>query len=216
MISYKNILALLIILIISCNSHKESKWRLSFNKEYTGFWAETIWTYQFKRNGTFVFKSEGHYGTIEESGQYVILDSIILLNPKTDWQVYDGVLQTKFKITNNNCLRDYDNNSYCMSLDSLNFQINKKYEWEEKTEEIINNLPITIKVKGAVSDSSTFDLQFNRIANIDFKEFYLFSLYERKHLKRFPKLNFVVKKNPFEIYQHHSINDSLSLIYKQD
>jgi hypothetical protein len=104
----------ILALLTSCADKKEY-----LNKTYEGHWMETVWTYQFKDNGEFIFKTEGHYDYSQEKGRYILVDSVLLLNPDTDWSTLHGVLKTRLKIVSPECIRDYDNNFYCLTIDSV-------------------------------------------------------------------------------------------------
>lgn len=204
--------------LISCNSTDQSEKFTTFKKEFVGLWAETEWTYKFNEDGSFVFKSDGHYDISTDSGIYVLIDSLILLSPETDWKMYDGVLKTRLKIISDNCIRDFDDNYYCESTDSLNFHIDKEYEWQEQTKLILDSLPVVIKAKSKNEnmDPNSFPDKFDfyKIIVIEGIEYYSFRLKRRDGLEYFTLLKMLIKKDPFEIYQHHSKGDSLSLIYK--
>jgi hypothetical protein len=54
------------------------------DKKYEGFWMETGCTYEFRDNGQSIFKSEGHYGDMIDSGFYFRHDSLSYLIQKQD------------------------------------------------------------------------------------------------------------------------------------
>ncbi|MEM8528213.1 MAG: hypothetical protein AAGG68_26450 [Bacteroidota bacterium] len=83
---------------------------------YEGMWHESIFEYIFKPNGSFTFKSYGHYGNTTTKGKYVIVDSVILLHPLTDWDLQQGVLMPRLILNQqHSCFYDFRKNYYCIN-----------------------------------------------------------------------------------------------------
>ncbi|MCU0391549.1 MAG: hypothetical protein MUE81_10555 [Thermoflexibacter sp.] len=220
--SYVNISihAILLLLFFSCKPQKEIRERDFINKEFNGFWGETSWTYKFSKDGTFTMKAEGHYDFSTYMGVYTVLDSLLLLVPEPDWQVFDGVLKTKLKITSSDCIRDFHDNFYCTSIDSINIHNDRKHEFHSSIITLIDSLPETIKAKKeALTRDSTvkFSTDYERIIVVNHLEYHAFSLNKKyeKELKEYVQESFLVKKQPLEIYLHNLNGNSLRLIYKK-
>lgn len=47
---------------------------------YYGSWASTTWEYHFKKDQSFSFKSNGHFGNTNSYGNYSIKDDTLILN----------------------------------------------------------------------------------------------------------------------------------------
>lgn len=95
--------AILLSFVVSCTD-KASKEQFLDGK-YEGFWAEIMWTYELKHNGQFTFTSRGHFGNVVESGFYLMKNSLVLLNPRSDGYINAGVklndhIQSSFVILN--------------------------------------------------------------------------------------------------------------------
>ncbi|MBT31938.1 MAG: hypothetical protein CMO01_19950 [Thalassobius sp.] len=195
-------------------------------EQFHGFWAETEWLYQFNNDGTFKFSNDGHYGGSDVKGMYAVIDSIILLNPETDWVSSDGVLMPKLKIINSETLRDYFINFYCKDLDSLNYYNGNKYEVEDKIKELLSSIPeckskIIELENNAIENENLSEpqLEFDKIFKVNGEEFLSFNLYqfdEADYHNQYSSLRMFVKKSPFEVYKYEIAGDQLHLIYKND
>jgi len=191
------------------------------NNKYEGFWMETQWTYDFKPNGNFTFTSIGHFGNVVDSGFYLVKDSLIFLNPNNDWHVFDGVLRTRLKIINQNCLRDFDNNYYCLNPDSLNQLIDKEIAFQNMVISIVDTLSVVVAEKERIashySDPSEIEIKirYNGIIIIDGKEFHRFDLtsYNMVDDRDLTYLVFLVSKKPFKIFKHDLKGHELNLVY---
>ncbi|MBI3221196.1 MAG: hypothetical protein HYZ44_16930 [Bacteroidetes bacterium] len=181
------------------------------DKKYEGFWADTWWTYEFNRDGQFIFRSEGHYGNVVDSGFYVIKDSLMFLNPTTDWPVFHDVLKTKLRIIDSNCLRDFNSNYYCTSVVTINQLNEKEWAFQDNVIFILDNLQIVKDKKESISSKypKTEDLGFRIIYSgiliIDHKEFYKFdlSMYDLTHGPLIC-LSFLATKEPFDIFEYEN------------
>ncbi len=206
---------MILTLLTSCVNKKEY-----FSKTYEGTSMETLWTYHYKDNGEFIFKTEGHYGFTEEGGHYTLLDSIILLNPDTDWSTLDGVLKTRLKVVSPNCIRDYDNNFYCVKIDSVYEKMDTELSFELKVIELLDTM-ILVKderekwSRNLVDKVLEFGIEYQFIIKVDNQEYHRFDLVRHQGIvDEWHDLRFLVKKRPLEIYQHKISGDSLTLIYK--
>lgn len=91
---------------------------------YTGFWARTIWEYNFFENNTFWFKSTGHFGNRLSSGHYVIIQDTLILNSTPTDTIKEEMFyifnQDKYIIDGDSCIihlkTGYD---YCKSKTQL-------------------------------------------------------------------------------------------------
>ena len=212
---------LLCLLLLSCQQNDNKADFL--DKEYVGLWASTEWSYSFKKDGRFTFTSSGHYGNVAEEGKYAVIDDMILLNPDSDWHSLQGVLKPRLKLISSGCLRDYDGNYYCTDTDSTNYYIEQKYEFEEQVEGLLDKLPEVAHERKRLSyymakDSSLEEpfIGFDKMLIVNNEEYYVFSLFQWNDKETYSYLDFLVKKNPFEIYQHYSSGDSLALVYKNN
>ncbi|MCB0402630.1 MAG: hypothetical protein KDD41_11140 [Flavobacteriales bacterium] len=97
----------------------------NFNvNSYYGSWAETLWYYNFYENNTYSFKSEGHFGFTQSSGNYKISkDTLILNSVKSDTIPEDSYLEIKdmrFIILSDTCLIALGTGyEYCSTLFSF-------------------------------------------------------------------------------------------------
>jgi hypothetical protein len=211
----------LVGLISSC-----SNGTLYMEDKFNGFWAETEWTYEFKKDATFKFYAKGHYGNKEFKGRYIISDSTVFLNPDTDWQTSDGVIKPRLRIMNKECLRDYDNNYYCKNYETIEKLNDKEFEFQEKAISIIDTLSIVKKAKerlmaieqdnwNVLDGEPEIRISYTGIIVIDRKEFHQFYVERLALLDTWRSLDFLVTKSPFTIFEHPDIRDSLRLIYKE-
>ena len=199
------------ILSISCDKSENF-----ISKEYESYWLDTFWKYEFKKNGTFILSYEGHYDFKNEKGEYIIKNKTIYLNPESDWNILQGVVPNQLKIIDENCLRDKSNNYYCSKLDYSHKYKSAEYDFEKIVISKIDSLQIVKDYKDKYITKYNIELEtfFKRIIKIKNKDFYLYSLEDIKTFNNQRHLDFLIKKKPFEIYQHHVQRDSLSLIYK--
>jgi gamma-glutamylcyclotransferase (GGCT)/AIG2-like uncharacterized protein YtfP len=212
---YKIIVFGLLLCLISCDDRK-----LYFDKTFEGLWAETFWTYEFKSDGTFKFITNGHYSDSEYSGDYIIKDSLIFLDADTDWPVLDGVLKTRLSIISENCLRDFDNNYYCVTIDSMNDFISKQYEFNERVIKLIDELEEVRDEKRRIStydngDHYKFRIKYDGIIVIDKREYHCFNFNQATFEDSRTFLTFLVTENPFEIYQHDNAGNKLTKVYHE-
>jgi len=198
-------------LSISCDKSENF-----ISKEYESFWFDTYWKYEFKKNGTFTLSYEGHYGFNKEKGEYIIKDKTIFLNPESDWNIIEGVVSNRLKMIDKNCLRDKYNHYYCSKLEYSDKYKVSEYDFEKKVITKIDSLQIVkdFKDKYITEYNIKLETQFKRLIKITNKDFYLYSLDNLETFNNQRYLNFLIRKKPFEIYQHHVLRDSLSLIYK--
>lgn len=207
----------ILIVLTSC----KGKNRL-LDKKYEGYWMDTGWTYEFRDNGQFIFKSMGHYGNVVDSGFYFLQDSLIFLNPRTDWHVFDGVLKTRLKIINANCIRDFDSNYYCDAVEEKDKFNETELAFQERVKGIVDTLQVVKDEKERVSsyhpdkEELDFEIIYDGIIVIDNKEFHAFSLARYDRIDgRQSYLTLLATKNPFKIFQHDIAGDKISLIYKK-
>ncbi len=191
-----------------------------FDKTYQGFWADTQWTYKFENDGTFKFITEGHYSFSEHSGNYIIKDSLIFLNPDTDWPMLDGVLKTRLKVMNADCIRDFDNNYYCTTIDSMNEFTNRQYLFNENVSKVIDNLEVVKEEKSRIStyhkgDSLAFRIGYNGIIVVNKKEYDCFSLDQLTLGNPKSYLTFLVTKNPLEVYKLDNAGHKLTKVFNE-
>lgn len=171
----------------------------------------------FRPNGTFTFQSEGHYGNSIVEGIYVLSDSIVFINPETEWTVRHGALKTKLKIINAECVRDYDDNYYCTDMDSVNHHIDQEMAFQAKVigildrSSVVRNERQRLETKG-LDDLTDVALTYGGIIVIKSEEYHLFYLNEISLEDTFTHLRFVVSKHPLEIYQHSLQGDHLQLL----
>jgi hypothetical protein len=204
------------MLLVSCKSENTNN--KIVGKEFFGYWADNLWTYHFKKDGTFVFSSKGHYTNAVEYGIYTIVDDFILLVPNTDWKVLDGVLKTKLKITSDECIRDFNDHYYCLTQDSVNYHTDLVENFQEKTISILDSLPSVRELKREIAINEAHENPVLMIAytgilvieNIEFQSFALKNTHPSNHRSY---STYLVKKHPFEIYQQNLKGNPLSLLY---
>ena len=208
------------LIILSCGEKNTSY----IDKEFEGYWADSGWHYDFDKDGTFTFKSDGHFGFTTQTGKYAIIDDVIVLVPNSDWVSRHGVLKERLKIFSEDCIRDFDNNFYCQDIEKVFSLRDREFEFQDSVVMILDSLSVAIDEKRRVNfrraEGEKLDLKigFEQVFVVDQEEYYVFSLFGTRELpstefERYSFLSFLVKKQPFEIYQHHSSGDSLSLVY---
>jgi hypothetical protein len=202
---------------IGCNSPNAGE-PFYFDKTFSGLWAETEWNYQFYRDGRFELECKGHYDFNSYPGRYFVLDSVIYLTPESDWQILDGVIKTRLKLTAGNCMRDNDSNFYCVSYDTLNHRLEGEYLWQEQIASTIDSLPEVIAEKNRVEqlkkeDYENINVRYHGIIMVKNTELHHFKLEKESAISSVGLLDFLVDRNLLKIYLHHSVRDSLSLVY---
>ena len=212
-------------LMVSCDSKRTLREEIKSNlckHEYYGMWAETIWTYQFHKDGTFTFLCDGHYDVNhKEMGIYTVLDSFILLVPHTDWDVYWGALKTKLKYIDENCIRDYNGYYYTSNFDSINYYNGLKYDFEEFTISVLNGLEEVIEEKARFPEKDAWPVPNPRfyydgitvVNNVELHAFSLINYDDSPHRNNL--ISLFIKKTPFEVYQYNSAGNKLTLIYEK-
>ncbi|MFK7981513.1 MAG: hypothetical protein AB8G86_16130, partial [Saprospiraceae bacterium] len=98
--------------------------RIQLKSSYTGFFAETRWTFYFFTNNDYQLRYEGHVGNSSRKGRYFICDSMIVLLNDTEY--FTQFKTKRLKIIDDNCLRDFWNNYYCDSEEMLE----KRYDFD--------------------------------------------------------------------------------------
>lgn len=205
----------MILHITICCTDKRDKCEF-IDAKYDGLWAETMWTYEFKPNGQFTFKASGHYGNVVDSGFYMIRDSIVLLSPRSDWQVVSGVLKTKLKIINSGCLRDFSGNFYCASIDDINELNDSEFGYRDSVEGILDTMHV-VRIERERIESRYqephIDIVYNGIIVIENEEFHEFSLTNytiSTGLEVY--LSFFATKKPFDIFEYDPMTKRMNSI----
>jgi len=83
----------------------------SIQGSFKGSWASTYWDYNFKKDGTFTFKSTGHFGYTITKGKYEIKGDTIVLNAKGERNKVPPALDIrneKLIIDGDSCVIDYN------------------------------------------------------------------------------------------------------------
>jgi hypothetical protein len=202
------------IIVVTLFSCAEKKAVLS--KTFEGLFVETIWRYTFNPDGRFTFQSEGHYGDTTVDGTYILSDSVIFLNPETEWDVRNGVLKTKLKIIDSTCVRDYDANYYCTTSDAVNNHIDEEMTFQSRVIAILDSISVVknerLKINADKDDLTDVEIRYGGIIVIKNEEHHFFYLSEFNLQETITHLTFVVRKDPFEIYQHSLQGDRLELL----
>gem|GEM_PF-2332751 len=202
------------LLCCSCN------YEVSLVEKYTGFWAETEFDYQFySSSNEFVFTTKGHFGYTTTKGKFSIVDSVIRLQPTTDWTTNQGVLKTRLVyIGENGCIRDFDDNYYCVDLDKTNHFIEQREAFRERAKKRLFEVN---GVKEIVNKHPGRDLRFRYqgITLIDEREYHDFQLEKRNENENSAYLflnvtgeRYLLNVEDNLIYKHHSRGDSISRV----
>ncbi len=189
-----------LLLFFSCQQEQV----IQLKSTYTGFYAETKWTFFFFTNNDYQLKFEGHIGNSLRKGRYFICDSTIVLLNDTE---YFGEFETKrLKIIDNNCLRDFWNNYYCDT------QENYAKIYKEKFHETLSNIAIIEDFhlfkkarKKAIKNDSLVDLRlrFEGIKIVNREEVFEYVLkswlpeYRRYQIHE----RVYIKPNPIRFYE---------------
>ncbi len=190
------------------------------SQRYEGMWAETLWVYDFRSDGKFNFKSEGHLGGEPNTGTYAIIDSLILLNPDTNWGRGTG-LSDRLKIINANCIRDFNNNFYCVIIDSINMLNEPEYKFQASVILIIKSLEIVkdeiVRVQSVNTDKQNDyqeapTIEYQGIIVINKKEFHEFDLMRYELPGEHYYLRFLTSKKPLQIHLLNNKNE-IDLVY---
>lgn len=76
----------------------------TIEKKFVGCWAETLWTFEFFKNGEYKRTSTGHYGDTTVSGKYKMTNNTIQLI--SGFEESDGTVNEYYFIDKNNVLID--------------------------------------------------------------------------------------------------------------
>ena len=208
---------LVVTILNSCNQDKNVE-LIIFDSLYQGLWAETMWEYRFKKDGTFIFKTQGHYDNSITTGTYAIKKKVLLLNPNSDWMTLDGVLKTRLKVISDECIRDFDNYYYCTSTDSINHYIVSNYSYKEFVFPIMDNLPIVKEAKSKINfkyDDYEPKMYYEGIIVDNSVELHRYSLVNFEEDDNRFYLTLLVQKKPFKIFEYDSKGDNLTLVYER-
>jgi hypothetical protein len=176
--------------------------------EYNGFWSESFFKYEFKPNGHFTFKTEGHIGYNQVDGKYYLGDSMIFLVPDGDHLLLHSVLKKVSK----HVLRDNDNHLYCDNDDTLSLILDQQIEFEEKVEKILKIVTQLDKIVpyGKPAERCWLRIKPAGIVRLKGQEYQKFTVHEyNNHFhKVYIHQAFAVLEHPFSIYE---INSDFSL-----
>lgn len=76
----KKLLFYFVLFLISNTSYSQA-----IQASYTGYWAQTIWEFEFFKDSTYKRTSSGHYGNTVVSGNYKISkDTLVLISGYKD------------------------------------------------------------------------------------------------------------------------------------
>lgn len=129
-----------LLLFLSCQQEQV----IQLKSTYTGFYAETKWTFSFFTNNDYQLEFDGHAGDGIRKGRYFICDStIVLLN---DTEHFEDFELKRLAIIDNNCLRDFSNCYYCDTEENQTISFEKTFN---ETLAIIDTLENHIRFKKA-------------------------------------------------------------------
>ncbi len=166
------------LLAFSCTQKQDQTIALS-KEPYEGFWASTQIVYTFKKDGSFTFETDGHYGSVKNEGTYAILDSVLLLNPTTDAQLYHGVLKTRLKLMPDGCLRDYNNYHYCHSIELINESNRRINEFSNQAIKVLDTFTVIHRLKKQYNPEIGDEppsFSYEGILLVDAQEYHVFDL----------------------------------------
>jgi hypothetical protein len=78
----------------------------TFDKSFSGCWADTFWDFEFKKNGQFTRISNGHYGNTTVKGKYQILNDTLKI--LTGHQDTHGTINELYLIQEDTILVDIE------------------------------------------------------------------------------------------------------------
>lgn len=222
----KNQLILLTLLLLLASIFSCDKKEILLKGQFTGFWAETQFIYHFQTDNQFLLTTKGHYGNTHTGGKFVVIDSIVLLYPYTDWTVRDGVLSTRLKwLPDMQCLRDFENHFYCRDLDRIVGLETKEYDLLDSIERRLLTIePVQVELEKYSGDrhhlSSFPHFQYGGIVVMEKKEYHFFEMvvrnekmYEETGPCRYRHIqgqSYFIHLEENQIYQYYSKGDSLS------
>ena len=191
---------------------------------FVGTFDDTTFEYQFYKNGSFVFTTDGHYGNSTTKGKYAVIDSNIMLCPDTDWDLHYGVLKSRLLLTKSGCIKDYDNNFYCNDYDETNSQSEKQLGISNNIINRLKQLDEVVKLQmdwnlGNYNDHGSY-FQYNGIVRIENLEFHYYDLrtpvldtLEKTHYVRNVQYHdYLINVENNSIYKYHSYKDSISFV----
>jgi hypothetical protein len=121
-------LSIIIVVAFSLSSNAQT-----IEKTFAGWWADTWWTFDFKKDGTYKRTSLGHYGNTEVKGNYKIYnDSVQLIS---GFRNTDGTVNEFYMLDRDSFLVDltllYD---YKLTKDKnrLTYNSKKRYDLLKK------------------------------------------------------------------------------------
>lgn len=111
---------LLATILINCSGEMRV-----VNGQYTGFWGETTWTFDFKFNGTYTLDIDGRAGDFLTEGKFITAKNRVLLNQDSTY--LDVINLDRLLKTENGCLKDMAGNYYCKNEEQLKEAIKNAY-----------------------------------------------------------------------------------------
>jgi len=175
----------------------------TFNRTYQGYWATTIWTFEFKSDGTYKRISGGHYGNTTVAGNYKVnRDTIQLL---TGFKETHGTVNEKYLIDKDSLIIDlrlyYD---YKLPTGSRIYSSKKRYDILQKP-----NLDSSIVVS-----KQQFDTIVEHCTSL-LKNRMTTELNDQDHIKIIRLIN-TLRMNQSSSYNINIYSDFMKLVQEKD
>ncbi|MFK7933446.1 MAG: hypothetical protein AB8G22_08040, partial [Saprospiraceae bacterium] len=180
---------------------------------YRSYFADSVFTYKFFADGSYLLHSDGHIGRGFTTGLYAKGNDILFIREDND---HFGNCESKtFRIIDEDCIRSYDN--YYYFSDTLNAMelVNNTVDYSHRILDSINNLSIWVdKAEEILQQDSTVNTYphedgIKTISGEDYVEYAMV-----KFLIKYSRYQYFyrvyVKPMTFEVYRFE--NDSLKRI----
>lgn len=107
-------------LVVNCSGEMRM-----VNGQYSGFWGETTWVFDFKINGTYSLDVDGPAGDFLTQGKFVTARNMVLLHQDSTY--LDVINLDRLLKVENGCLKDMAGNYYCKDEDKRQEAIKNAY-----------------------------------------------------------------------------------------
>ena len=148
---FKAPLLILCLYLTSCGYSTE-------DKKYTSYHAESEWTLKFQMDGSYILTGEGHVGSFEESGKYIIYDNTYVLFNDIEDDLPDEEQRRLYRL-NSECLISRFGQEFCReNVKNELLGICDRIEDRDSIIQLISKLPSVIEyIEDSNIDSNDLD-----------------------------------------------------------
>ena len=159
------ILPVLVLFLSACNPTNKSK---IMEGDYHGAWYDTMYKFNFHKNGSFKFTSEGHFGYVDWDGTYTRRnDSLFLTLNDTSKNTW-GVVNHLYLIDNDTCIIDYElRYDYCKNNKGWHGSEERAFKYPQiKTTDSLAISDVELLLKDALNSSEVSEFITDTLTNI--------------------------------------------------